>query len=114
MLNLLAILVIQENTINIVEAHLLDRKINTSDFYGSALRLCLIGFLRPEQKFTSFDALIEQINADIKQTRELCANHQTVGQIAEGREVAKNFFNSPFDSDANSMMYRRVPLSLGK
>ena len=66
MLNSLAILVIQENTINIVEAHLLDRKINTSDFYGSALCLCLIGSLRPEQKFTSFDALIAQINLTFK------------------------------------------------
>ena len=69
-----------------MEAHLLDRKINTSDFYGSALRLCLIGFLRPEQKFTSFDALIVLINADIKKTRELC------------------------DSDANSMMLFRMDI----
>lgn len=93
---------------------MLDRKVNTSDFYGSALRVCLIGFLRPEQKFASFDALIAQINADIRQTRELCADTQTVGQIAEGRKIAKNFFDSPFDNDTNSMTYRRVPLSLGK
>ncbi len=35
------------------------------DFYDETLRLQLIGFLRPEQKFDSFPALIAQIHRDI-------------------------------------------------
>jgi len=35
------------------------------DFYGETMRLQLIGFLRPEQKFDSFPDLISQIHRDI-------------------------------------------------
>lgn len=35
------------------------------DFYGETMRLQLIGFLRPEQKFDSFPDLIAQIHRDI-------------------------------------------------
>jgi len=35
------------------------------DFYGETLRLQLIGYLRAEQKFDSFPALIAQIHRDI-------------------------------------------------
>ena len=35
------------------------------DFYGIPLRLQLTGFLRPEQKFDSFPALLAQIHSDI-------------------------------------------------
>ncbi len=35
------------------------------DFYGETMRLQLIGFLRPEQKFDSFPDLIAQIHQDI-------------------------------------------------
>jgi riboflavin kinase len=35
------------------------------DFYNETIRLQLIGFLRPEQKFDSFPALIAQIHRDI-------------------------------------------------
>lgn len=60
-----------ENSINIVEAHLIGRtptskiKDNTGDFYNEYLRVCLIGFLRDEKKFPSFDALVKQIHDDI-------------------------------------------------
>mmetsp|Transcript_47667 Transcript_47667/g.116080 ORF Transcript_47667/g.116080 Transcript_47667/m.116080 type:complete len:339 (+) Transcript_47667:141-1157(+) len=70
----------QENKEKIIEAHLIsdDRLLQTNkesppssppktmdDFYGSAMRLQLIGFIRPERKFDSFDELIAQINKDI-------------------------------------------------
>lgn len=35
------------------------------DFYGETMRLQLIGYLRPEQKFDSFPELIAQIHRDI-------------------------------------------------
>lgn len=86
---------------NIVEAHLLDRKVNkTSDFYGSTLRLCLVGFLRSEQKFESLDALVTQINADIQQSRDLCKNLDENGPLQIGRNIATDFFTTPFDQKA--------------
>ena len=60
-----------ENSINIVEAHLIGRtptskiKDNSGDFYNEYLRICLIGFLRNEKKFSSFDGLVKQIHDDI-------------------------------------------------
>ena len=39
------------------------------DFYGETMRLQLIGYLRPEQKFGSFPELIAQIRADIGNAR---------------------------------------------
>ena len=42
--------IIQENPINIIEAHLLDRNFVTAgDFYGTSLKLCLVAFLREEK-----------------------------------------------------------------
>ena len=98
---------------NIVEAHLLDRKISNNDFYGSTLRLCLVGFLRPEMKFASFDALIAQINADIQQTRELCADNATTGHIAVGREIATKFFGAPNSADPG-LVYQRTSLIINE
>lgn len=95
----------QENPVNIVEAHLLDRKFNNgSDFYGSTLRLCLIGFLRTEQKFSSLDSLVAQINADIQQTRELCMSLDKDGPLGAGRLIAKEFFETPFDDSLKTSL----------
>jgi riboflavin kinase len=61
----------QENPEKIIEAHLLlsDDESAIPDFYGATLRLQLLGFLRPEQKFPSFNDLIAQIRADAKEAR---------------------------------------------
>lgn len=73
----------EENKEKIVEAHLITESSpkDTSsvpeslqlqidedvdgDFYGETMRLQLIGFLRPEQKFDAFPDLIAQIHKDI-------------------------------------------------
>uniref|UniRef100_A0A7S4AA97 riboflavin kinase n=1 Tax=Pseudo-nitzschia australis TaxID=44445 RepID=A0A7S4AA97_9STRA len=39
------------------------------DFYGVAMRLQLVGFLREEKKFDSFPELIAQINADVQDAK---------------------------------------------
>jgi hypothetical protein len=44
---------------------------SSTDFYGSTLRLCLVAYLRPEKKFENLEALVNQINLDIKLAREL-------------------------------------------
>lgn len=37
------------------------------DLYGSLLRVCICGYLRPEKNFESLEKLIEAINDDIKE-----------------------------------------------
>ena len=82
----------QENPVTIIEAHLLDRSFETQgDFYGQPLQLCLVGFLRPEQKFPSFDALIAQIHADIATARDLTARLGSP-ELQSGRRLADAFF----------------------
>jgi len=51
-----------------VEAHLLDFN---HDLYGQELKLEFVEYLREELKFNSVEALLEQIHADIAQTREI-------------------------------------------
>ena len=100
----------QENAINIVEAHILDRNSNTdsssssssssNDFYGSNMRLALVSFLRPEQKFQSFDALINQINADINTARNLrdsTSSSSNDEAMSRAYSIAKDFFRTSFD-----------------
>jgi riboflavin kinase len=62
-----------ENPITIVEVHFLDNNHSIDgDFYGDDIRIALVGFLRPEKKFDKFDALIEQINNDVKCANTVC------------------------------------------
>ena len=51
-----------------IEAHLLDFKQN---LYGQAVKLEFVEYLRPEEKYTSVQALLEQIQRDIERTREI-------------------------------------------
>jgi len=51
-----------------VEAHLLDHE---ADLYGKMVTLEFVARLRREQRFPSVQALIEQIQLDVQQTREL-------------------------------------------
>ncbi len=53
-----------------VEAHLLDFH---SDLYGQHLRLEFLEWLRPEEKFPSVQALVDQMQLDIQQGRQLLA-----------------------------------------
>ena len=53
-----------------IEAHLLDFE---RDLYGQQVRLEFVEYLRPEEKFSSVEALVEQIQADIELTREILA-----------------------------------------
>jgi riboflavin kinase/FMN adenylyltransferase len=49
-----------------IEAHLLDFH---QDLYGQEVKLDFMEYLRPEEKYESVDALLEQIQKDIAQTR---------------------------------------------
>lgn len=54
----------------IVEAYLLDRD---EDLYGRTLQIDFLSRLRGERRFDSVEALVEQMDLDVEQTRELCA-----------------------------------------
>jgi riboflavin kinase/FMN adenylyltransferase len=54
----------------ILEIHLLDFK---RDIYGQDLEVRFVRYLRPEKKFENVDALVRQIDLDVRQARELCA-----------------------------------------
>jgi riboflavin kinase / FMN adenylyltransferase len=54
----------------LLEIHLLDFE---RDIYGEDLEVRFVRYLRPERKFESVEALARQINADVRQARELCA-----------------------------------------
>jgi len=105
------------NTRNIVEAHFLDRK-QQGDFYGSFVRICLVGFLRAEQKFPSLDALIEQINKDIDTTRMLCGGTLSGDMAILAKDVAEPFL-SPKNADMsdswneldNDVSFEQLPRS---
>ena len=53
-----------------VEPHLL-HDFGGADFYGEELRLVLCGYMRPELNFTSLEALVAAIHADIDHSRAL-------------------------------------------
>jgi riboflavin kinase/FMN adenylyltransferase len=53
-----------------LEAHLFDTDL---DLYGRHLRVALVDFIRPEQKFAGLDALKAQIAADAARAREILA-----------------------------------------
>jgi riboflavin kinase/FMN adenylyltransferase len=51
-----------------IEVHIFDFE---QDIYGQDVRVDLVEYLRPEEKFASLDALIAQIGIDVKRAREI-------------------------------------------
>lgn len=58
-----------ENKEMSVETHVMEKFDN--DFYGSTLRVCIIGYLRGEKNFDSLDNLITAIKQDILNADQL-------------------------------------------
>jgi riboflavin kinase/FMN adenylyltransferase len=54
----------------LVEAHLIDFD---GDLYGQTLRIAFVERLRGEKRFESAEALVEQMQKDVRQAREICA-----------------------------------------
>jgi riboflavin kinase/FMN adenylyltransferase len=55
----------------VLEIYLLDFD---SDIYGKDVEVRFVRYLRPEQKFENLDALARQIEVDVQQARNLCAD----------------------------------------
>lgn len=58
-----------------VEVYLLDFQ---SDLYGQHLRLDFLEWLRPEEKFPTVQALVDQMQLDIRQGRLLLASDKVI------------------------------------
>ena len=55
----------------VLEIYLLDFD---RDIYGENVEVRFVRYLRPERKFDSLEALVGQIELDVRQARELCAS----------------------------------------
>lgn len=60
-----------KNTVRSVEIHLLHTF--KRDFYGAALNLLILGFIRPEFDYVSLEALVNDINIDCEVARRSLA-----------------------------------------
>ena len=58
----------------LVEAHLIGFE---ADIYGQTLRIAFLERMRGERAFESVDALVEQMNRDVEQAREICERAPT-------------------------------------
>ena len=54
----------------VLEIHLLDFN---DEIYGEDVEVRFVRYLRPERKFENLEALVRQIDLDVRQARELCA-----------------------------------------
>lgn len=48
------------------------------DLYDCILKVCIIGYLRPEKNFDSLDSLISAIHKDIKDAEELLESPESL------------------------------------
>lgn len=69
-----------QSPVPLMEAHLFDFD---GDLYGKHLSVELIGYIRPEAKFDSLEALIAQIGVDARKARKILA--QTLQKAPTGR-----------------------------
>jgi riboflavin kinase len=53
-----------KNTVRSAEVHVMHKF--EKDFYGSEMRLVLLGYIRPEYDYVSLEALVEDIRTDIE------------------------------------------------
>ncbi|EJD45318.1 Flavokinase-domain-containing protein, partial [Auricularia subglabra TFB-10046 SS5] len=60
-----------ENDAPSAEVHLLHDF--DADFYGTDMRLLILGFIRPERKYSSTEALIDDIKMDVEVARRSLA-----------------------------------------
>lgn len=58
-----------ENKQKSMETHILHHY--GRDLYSCILKVCILGYLRPETNFSSLDELIKAINNDILQSKEI-------------------------------------------
>ena len=60
---------VSQESNRVLEIHLFDFN---HDIYGEDIEVLFVQYLRKEKKFESVDALVRQIDLDVRQARELC------------------------------------------
>jgi riboflavin kinase / FMN adenylyltransferase len=60
---------VSQESNRVLEIHLFDFN---RDIYGEDVEVLFVQYLRKEKKFESVDALVRQIDLDVRQARELC------------------------------------------
>ena len=68
---------VEQTEVDNCETHLLDA---SGDFYGQAVEVRLLAYLREEQVFSGKDALMQQIAQDVAHAKEWFAAHKIEGQ----------------------------------
>ena len=71
-----------KNTVRSVEIHILYDF--THDFYGAALNLLMLGYIRPEYDYVSLEALVEDIKIDCDVARRSLEREAYVKYREEG------------------------------
>jgi len=61
------------NKYKTAEAHIMKKF--EHDFYGSVLKVSILGFIRNEADFTKFSHLIEAIHNDVQLVKDLLSEH---------------------------------------
>ncbi|KAG5684662.1 hypothetical protein PVAND_013880 [Polypedilum vanderplanki] len=65
-----------ENKHKSMETHILHNFMG--DLYGHILKVCIVGYLRPEKNFDSLEALIDAIKKDISDAEKLLDNPENL------------------------------------
>ncbi len=69
---------VEERTVPLIETNIFGFE---EEIYGSVVKVELLEFLRPEQVFESFDELKNQVQSDIKKTKEFFKNYNIVEDL---------------------------------
>ena len=72
-----------KNTVRSVEIHILHAF--TQDFYGAALNLLMLGYIRPEYDYVSVEALVEDIKVDCDVARRSLERESYVRLMEDGQ-----------------------------
>ena len=124
-LNLIVIIssIVQENAANIIESYVIDRPVENGDFYDHQFRLALVGYIRPEIKFTDIDDLINQIHSDVEIAKAACleitgADNTESIEKTDNKENTENTYissgNSVVATIRESSVYNRCFIDVVK
>ena len=69
------------------------------DLYGCLLKVCIVGFLRPEKNFSSLEELISAIKNDIESARNILNDNSATNCL---KLKNSEYFNSPNDERSSS------------
>ncbi|XP_023158345.1 putative riboflavin kinase, partial [Ceratitis capitata] len=86
-----------QNTCNVYsdvvyETHILHKY--DGDLYGHLLKVCIVGYLRPERNFESLDDLISAIQRDIEDAKKLLDNDEEKCKLQHSKFFQANYIEN--------------------